>query len=68
LSRAAGISHTSSGCSGEQDAHRWFAGSVLAENGVNFARPDLKVDSVIRDDSWESLRDPARLQDLLTAL
>ena len=46
----------------EEDFHqRGFAGAVLTQDGVNFPRPDRKVDPVIGQHRAESLGDSPRL-------
>ena len=46
-----------------EDVHeRRLAGPVLAEQGVDLARPHVEVDVVVGDDARVALRDPAHLQ------
>ena len=45
-----------------QDVHeRALAGAVLAEQGVDLARPQVEVDVVVGDDAGEALDDAAHL-------
>src|SRR5258706_15484746 len=44
----------------EDLAERALAGTVLAEQGMDLARPDLEIDSIIGEDGAESLDDAAR--------
>ena len=47
-----------------EDVHqRRLAGAVLAEQRVDLAAPELKVDVVVREDARELLGDPAELED-----
>jgi hypothetical protein len=46
-----------------EDVHqRRLAGPVLAEEGVHLALAQVEIDAVVRDDSGEALRDPAKLE------
>jgi hypothetical protein len=46
-----------------QDVHEGrLAGTVLTQQGVDLARPDLQVDAVVGDDARIALRDPAHLE------
>jgi hypothetical protein len=46
-----------------EDVHQGrLAGAVLAEQGVDLARLDDQADVLVRDDSRESLGDPAQLE------
>src|SRR6188768_4021559 len=40
---------------------RRLAGAVLADDGVNGARPDVEVHVVVGDDTWEPLFDSCEL-------
>ncbi len=45
------------------DVHqRRLAGTVLAEQRVHLALAQVEVDGVVRDDAWEALRDPTKLE------
>jgi len=43
-----------------EDVHEGgFAGAVLADDGVNLAASNLKIDTVVGENAGELLRDPA---------
>ena len=46
---------------GEDVHERALAGAVLAQQGVDLARPQLEVDVVVGQDAREALDDPAHL-------
>ena len=47
-----------------EDVHqRRLPGPVLAEQGVNLALPQIEVDSVVRDDAGEPLRNSRELEE-----